>query len=126
MPPSFTNVISERRKTIRFRPAAPIVVQCLDTRTALTLVTLGAGGFSVQSGPSLPIGAVMRFRFSTPDGSWATLLSAQSVYSMPDPDAPPAVSSFITGFKFLNVDAPRITANINALIDRATAVISFS
>ena len=44
---------------------------------------------------------------------------------MSDPEAVPAGSAFLTGFKFLNADTPRIAANINALIDRATAVISF-
>ena len=126
MPPSSRIVISERRKTVRFRPAAPIVVQSLDARTVLTLANLGAGGFSVQSVTGLPVGAAMRFRFSTPDGSWATLLSAQSVYSQADPDAPPTVSAFISGFKFLNADAPRIAASIHALIGRAMAVIPFS
>lgn len=126
MPPSFKIVNPERRKTIRFRPAAPIVVQSLDTQEVMKLASLGPGGFSVQSQTELAVGAVMRFRFSTPDGSWATLLTAQSVYDRPDADLPTEGPGYVTGFKFLNTDTPRVAANINALIDRATAVISFS
>jgi hypothetical protein len=92
----------------------------------MTLANLGPGGFSVTAGAGQDVGKVMRFRFSTPDGAWATLLSAQTVYSRPDSDAPSAIASFVNGFKFLNLEAPRIAENINALIDRAMAVISFS
>lgn len=116
----------ERRKDIRFRPASAIVVQCLDTQVDMTLADLGSGGFSVRTGTVLPVGAVMRFTFSTPDGKWTALFTAQSVHSRPDPDAAPDGSVFSTGFKFLNVENPRVAANIHALIDRATAVISFS
>ena len=116
----------ERRKTIRFRPAAPIVVHSLDTRVVMTLGDLGPGGFSVQSTTELPAGAVMRIKFSAPDGSWTTLLVAQSVYCRPDPDVPPADPGFVTGFRFLNTDTPRTAASVSALIERATAVISFS
>lgn len=126
MPPSFTIVNPERRKTIRFRPAAPIVVQSLDTKIVMTLATLGPGGFSVQSVTALAVGTVFRFRFGAPDGKWAALLTAQSVYSRSDSDAPTTVSSFVSGFKFLDADTLRIAASINALLDRATAVISFS
>ena len=126
MPPSLITVNPERRKAIRFRPAAPIVVQSLDTPVVMTLDNLSPGGFSVQSTTVLPVGAVLRFRFSAPDGSWTTLLTAQSVYCRPDPDLPPAASGFVTGFRFLNTDTPRTAASVNALIDRATAVISFS
>ena len=126
MPTSLTNVNPERRKTTRFRPAAPIVVHSLDTRVVMTLGDLGPGGFSVQSTTELPTGAVMRIKFSAPDGSWTTLLVAQSVYCRPDPDVPPADAGFVTGFRFLNTDTPRTAASVNALIERATAVISFS
>jgi hypothetical protein len=80
MPTSLTNVNPERRKTTRFRPAAPIVVHSLDTRVVMALDNLSPGGFSVQSTTELPTGAVMRIKFSAPDGSWTTLLIAQSVY----------------------------------------------
>jgi hypothetical protein len=126
MPASLINVNPERRKAIRFRPAVPIVVQSMDTQVVLTLANLGPGGFSAQSMNVLPSGAVMRFRFSAPDGSWTTLLTAQSVYSRQDPELAPPDSGFLTGFRFLNTDTPRTAASVNALIDRATAVISFS
>lgn len=126
MPTSFITVNPERRNSQRFRPAAPIVVQSLDTQVVMTLGNLGPGGFSVQSTTVLPTGAVMRFRFTAPDGSWTTLLTAQSVYCRPDPDLPPSASGFVTGFRFLNTDTPRTAASVNALIDRATAVISLS
>ena len=116
----------ERRKTIRFRAAAPIVVQCLDSRVDVSLADLSGGGFSLRSQSEFAVGSTLRFRFSTPDGGWATLLSAQSVYIRPDPDAAPRESRFVTGFKFINPEMPRIAASVNALIDRATAVISFS
>jgi hypothetical protein len=102
------------------------VVRSPDTQVVLALGDLGPGGFSVQSMTVLPSGAVLRFRFSAPDGSWTTLLTAQSVYSRPDEDLPPSDSGFVTGFRFLNTDTPRTAASVNALIDRATAVISFS
>ena len=92
----------------------------------MTLATLSPGGFSVQSSTALAVGAVSRFRFSTPDGKWTTQLTAQSVYSRSDSDAPPTVTSFISGFKFLNTETPGVRASINTLLDRATAVISFS
>ena len=116
----------ERRKTIRFRAAAPIVVQCLDSRLAVTLADLSSGGFSLRSQSEFAVGSTQRFRFSTPDGAWATLLSAQAVYVRPNAEADAGDSKFVTGFKFINPEMPRITASINALIDRATAVISFS
>jgi hypothetical protein len=116
----------ERRKTIRFRAAAPIVVQCLDSRVAVALADLGAGGFSLRTPSEFAVGSTLRFRFSTPDGSWATLLSAQAVYVRPDPDAQPRDSKFLAGFKFNNLELPRVAASVNALIDRATTVISFS
>lgn len=126
MPTSFIHVNPERRKTTRFRPAAPIVVHSLDTRVVMTLDNLSPGGFSVQTTTELPTGAVMRIKFSAPDGSWTTLLIAQSVYCRPDPDVPPADPGFLTGFRFLNTDTPRTAASVNALIDRAAAVISLS
>jgi hypothetical protein len=111
---------------MRFRPTAPIVVESLDVGVVMTLATLSPGGFSVQSSTAMAVGAVIRFRFSTPDGKWTTLLTAQSVYSRPDADAPPTITSFVSGFKFLNAETTRIAAGINALLERATAVISFS
>jgi hypothetical protein len=125
MPTSFPNVNPERRKSIRFRPAAPVIVHSLDTRVVMTLDDLGPGGFSVQSTNELPTGAVMRVKFSAPDGSWTTLLIAQSVYCRPNPDLPES-QGFVTGFRFLNTDTPRTAASVSALIDRATAVVSFS
>ena len=119
-------MIPERRKTIRFRAAAPIVVTCLDHSGVLTLFNLGAGGFSVHSPTALPVGSAMRFRFSTPDGNWTTQLGAESVYSRPDKETPLPGAPFLTGFRFLNPESEGVTANINALIDRATAVVSFS
>ena len=116
----------ERRTSVRFRPASQIVVHSMDTRVALTLDNLSPGGFSVRSGTELPTGAVMRVKFGAPDGSWTTLLAAQTVYCRPDPDLPPGQQGFLTGFRFLNTDTPRTAASVNALIDRATAVISFS
>jgi hypothetical protein len=95
-------------------------------KVVMTLATLSPGGFSVQSPTAVDVGAVIRFRFSTPDGKWTTLLTAQSVYSRPDADAPPTITSFVSGFKFLNAETTRIAASINALLDRATAVISIS
>ena len=97
----------------------------LETKSVMTLANLGSGGFSVQSSAGFEPGTVMRFRFSTPDGVWSTLLTAQSVYKRPDPEAPQG-KGFLTGFKFLNVEMSRVAVSINALIDRATAVISFS
>ena len=124
--PSFKNVTSERRKDIRFRPAASIVVLCLDTQTEMTLDNLGSGGFSAHASADTAVGTVMRFRFSTPDGGWATLLTAQTVHSRQDSDVRGPDGAFLLGFKFLNAESPRVAASINALIDRATAVISFS
>ena len=116
----------ERRTSIRFRPSAPIAVNSMDTRAVLTLDNLSPGGFSVRSTTELPLGAVMRVKFGAPDGSWTTLLVAQSVYCRPDPEPPSGSQGFLTGFRFLNTDTPRTAASINALIDRATTVISFS
>ena len=99
---------------------------CLENSSELFLFNLGAGGFSVHSAAALPVGESMRFQFSSPGGGWSTLLSAESVYSRPDAEAPSASARFLTGFKFLNAESERVAANINALIDRATAVISFS
>lgn len=105
---------------------APIVVQSADARLPMTLFDLGAGGFSVESGTPLRVGQVMSFRFSTPDGGWAAVLSAESVYSKPNPPEPSKAPRFLTGFQFVHTTAPGVTASINALIDRATSVISFS
>jgi hypothetical protein len=102
------------------------VVTCLDHSGVLTLFNLGAGGFSVHSPATLPVGSTLRFRFSTPDGNWTTMLSAKSVYSRPDKDSPLPAAPFLTGFKFLNPESEQVTASINALIDRATAVVSLS
>jgi hypothetical protein len=101
-------------------------VTCLDHSGVLTLFNLGAGGFSVHSPAALPVGAIMRFRFSTPDGNWTTMLSGESVYSRPDKESPLPGAPYLTGFRFLNTESERVTANVNALIDRATAVISIS
>jgi len=116
----------ERRTSVRFRPAAPIAVHSLDTRAVLALDNLSPGGFSVRSATELPTGALMRVKFGAPDGSWTTLLMAQTVYCRPDPDPPDGQQGFITGFRFMNTDTPRTAASVSALIDRATAVISFS
>jgi len=101
-------------------------VQSLDTKAVMTLADLGEGGFSVRASQPLPLEAHMRFRFSTPDGSWTALLTGQSVYTRVDGEAPAGAPSYITGFKFLHLDNPRVADLIHALIDRATAVISFS
>jgi len=122
---SYKTVLPERRKTFRFRAAAPIVVQSVDTKVAMTLLDLGGGGFSLQTPVRFEIGLVMRFRFSTPDGTWSTLLSAETVYCRPDGDAVPG-AGYVVGFKYQNPEIPRIAENLNALIDRATAEISFS
>ena len=116
----------ERRKTIRFRATAPIAVQSLDARVPLTLVDLSGGGFSARCETELAIGVVMRFTFSSHDGSWTTLLSAQSVYIRPGTGDEETEHGFLIGFKFMNPEIPRVAASINALIDRATAVASFS
>lgn len=100
-------------------------MHCEDTRLPLTLNDLGAGGFSLRSPAVLPVGVVMRFEFRTADARWATTLSAKSVYSRPDPESPDG-SLFLNGFMFLHPETPTVMARINALIDRATAVISFS
>jgi len=102
------------------------VVLCLDTQMVMTLDNLGSGGFSAQTSTDASLGSVMRFRFSTPDGVWSTLLTAQALHSRPNGDGSAAGSRFLVGFKFLNAESPRVAASINALIDRATAVISFS
>lgn len=115
----------ERRKTIRFRTAA-ISVRSDDTRMPLALVDLGLGGFSTQSAGPLPVGATMQFRFATLDGKWATTLAARSVYSRPGAQAPSDAAQFLSGFEFLNPETPTVMERINALIDHATAVISFS
>lgn len=104
----------------------PIVVTCLDHSGVLTLFNLGAGGFSVHSPAALPVGSTLRFRFSSPDGKWTTMLSAESVYSRPDKESPLPAAPFLTGFRFQNTESERVTASINALIDRATAVTSVS
>ena len=98
----------------------------MDTRVALTLDNLSPGGFSVRSAAELPAGAVMRVKFGAPDGSWTTLLVAQTVYCRPDAELPPGAQGFLTGFRFMNTDTPRTAASVSALIDRATAVISLS
>lgn len=98
----------------------------MDTRVVLTLDNLSPGGFSVRSAAELPTGVVLRVKFGAPDGSWTTLLAAQSVYCRPVPDLPAGEQAYLTGFRFMNTDTPRTAASVNALIDRATAVISFS
>ena len=92
----------------------------------MALLDLGGGGFSLKCPTSFAPGVVMRFRFSTADGSWSAMLSAETVYARPDLEAPPGARIYVIGFKYLNPDVPRIAASLNALIDHATAEISFS
>lgn len=92
----------------------------------MTLVDLGGGGFSVRSQTEFTIGVVMRFRFSKPDGTWTTVLSAQTVYILPEMPGPEGDHLFVTGLKFMNPENPRVADGIQELIQRAMAVISFS
>ena len=116
----------ERRQHLRLRVTAPIRVLCLDTRsTSFVLFDLGSGGFSMRTPTEVPVGMVMRFRFSLPDESWAAVLSGQSVYCRPDPSVANG-RVFLSGFKFLHPETPTVMAGINALIDHATVAISFS
>jgi hypothetical protein len=102
------------------------VVACLDAQMVMTLYNLGFGGFSVLASAGVDAGTVVRFSFRSPDGVWSTQLTAESVHSRSDGGAPGSGSRFVVGFKFMDADSPPVAASINALIDRATAVISFS
>ena len=93
----------------------------------MTLADLSGGGFSVRSETEFAVGVVLRFRFSTPDDRWSTLLSGQTVYIRPDRDEFSGTDAgFVVGFKFMNPELPRVAASIHALINRASAVISIS
>ena len=92
----------------------------------MELSDLSMGGFSVRSAEVLPVGEVMRFRFSTPSGSWAAALTAKSDYSFSESQGPETSSAFLTGFKFLNPEAPSVQARIHSLVDHATSVVTFS
>ncbi len=87
----------------------------------MTLDDVSQGGFSAEASEEVAVGSVMRFRFSAADGAWATVLTAQAMHSR-QAGAVPGGRGFTVGFKFLNAESPRVAANIDALIARATAV----
>jgi c-di-GMP-binding flagellar brake protein YcgR len=116
----------ERREAVRVVVTARIDVSSLDTRVAMHLADLSAGGFAVRSVEALPVGEVMRFNFATPSGQWAASLTAHSVYSRPDAGGPSDSPSYQTGFQFINPESPTDRARIDQLMGHATSVVSLS
>ena len=111
---------------MRVAVTSRINVSSPDTGTAMNLVDLSIGGFSVRAPEALSVGQVMRFRFSEPSGSWDVTLTAKSVYCRPDAGGPSDAPSYQTGFQFTHVESPTVQARIHQLVDHATAVVNFS
>jgi len=111
---------------MRVLVTARINISSPDTQAALNLADLSMSGFSIRSEGALPVGQVMRFKFSEPSGSWDVTLTAKSVYCRPDAGGPSDAPSYQTGFQFTHVESPTVQARIHQLVDHATAVVNFS
>lgn len=119
-------LFSERRQTIRIAVNGNMNVESLAGGPPLRLVDVGIGGFCVQTATALPATVVTSYRFITLDKKWSAIFRARAVHSKLIPPCEPSAGQFLTGFSFLNTDSPAVQRELMALMDHATAFMSFS
>lgn len=117
---------SERRHTIRIAVNGNMNVESVPTGQALLLIDVGIGGFCVETAAAVPPDSVTNYRFITPDKRWSAMFRARTVYSKPVPSDDPVVRKFVSGFSFVNAESPAVQRELMALMDHATAFMSFS
>ena len=117
---------SERRHTIRIAVHGNMNVECVPAGQALRLIDVGIGGFCVESAAALPSDSITNYRFVTPDKKWSAMFRARTVYSKPAPSEDPAVRTYVSGFSFVNTESQAVQRELMALMDHATAFMSFS
>jgi hypothetical protein len=116
---------SERRNTIRIAVNGTINVESVPAGQPLRLMDVGTGGFCVESVAPLPRDSVTSYRFATHDKAWSAMFRARAVYSKPVPSNDPGPLKYVSGFSFVNTEAPAVQRELMALMDHATA-LSFS
>jgi len=119
-------LFSERRQTIRITVNGNMNVESVPAGQLLKLVDVGIGGFCAQAVTALPPKTETSYRFHTPDRKWTAILRARAVHSKQIPAGEPSAGEFLIGFSFVNTDSPAVQRELMALIDHATAFMSFS
>jgi hypothetical protein len=113
----------ERRRTPRVRVLGQIHGHIVTLDIPVTIREVGLGGFSIVSPVNFPVDAVHEFRLTHDDGEMITLKG--KVVHCGTASATNGVVSYITGFQFLKDTTGKSAAELGALIDKITAVLSF-
>ncbi len=116
---------ADRRKSPRIDVSdGRLVVTDVDIRGDLRLHDLGSGGFLISGPVPYAVGEVRTFCFVT--ARTAIELKARVVHSQPRRTREAAAPVYLTGLAFLDVDRGHIARRIDALLEQATAVLSFA
>jgi hypothetical protein len=118
----------ERRQSPRVDVVTSLVVRSQDIKFPLRLLDVSLGGFSTSSSEALELGRMVTVQFASGDQSWTAALRARVVYCRRQAAVPGRRQpvEYHSGFAFLQSDRQDVQARLGQIIDRATAVITFS
>jgi hypothetical protein len=68
----------------------------------------------------MPLGAVGSYRFTTPDQAWSAVFLAKTVYCRPEMKNGRPTGTFVSGFSFVEEQAPAVQRDLRIMIDIAT------
>ena len=110
----------ERRKHPRFPAADRLAGHLLDHDLPVRVRDIGLGGFSVETMAPMASGTDHRVRFISRD-DWSTVLPARLANCRPScaDDGSPL---YVSGFAFLDEDAPDTRRTVEVLIEKVTSV----
>ena len=109
----------ERRASRRWTITDGVKVEIVGRGRAVTLINVGPGGFAVASEHQLASMTRPEFRFSMPDQSWSTVLTAQLAYCLLQPRKTGRYQGqYVTGFTFCDAGAPYVRGRIGELLER--------
>jgi hypothetical protein len=111
---------AERRKHPRFATAGRLTGHLLDRDLPVRVRDIGLGGFSIETMEPLPTGGEHRVKFISQD-DWSTVLAATIANCRPScaDDGSPL---YVSGFAFLNGEAPDTRRTVAVLVEKVTLV----
>jgi hypothetical protein len=96
-----------------------VEVETVPAGWPLALLDVGSGGFLVSASHPFPLDEVFDFWFHSPDGAWATALTARVIYThertLPG-ERPP---EFVAGFAFVSTHLPLTQQRVRDLVRAA-------
>ena len=119
------SLAANRRLTLRVDAHDSVAVLDLNRPDAVTLVDLSLGGFLLTGPRPYPLGAMSEFLFEDVDGRWNARISARAVHSH-QRDASDHGEAFVTGFAFVDADAPAVHSRITTLFERVSSASAFA